>query len=802
VTLKPASSFAEFSAPQLPRMSDTPTFASLLTQWTGGGPAARADVYAHLRAHPAEAAALESFIRAELKAELVWKQVIAAEAMLEVYRDEGAAAAALTDVLRRDYFLTAADAIPVLKRLAPSRAGPLLTDFAARAPVVFRAQSSDFHRWAGATAARVGAGVWLALLCRASAEVESALLMGLADAAPQVDHALSALEPAVRLRLFHDGPGYAAGAALWRLTWRVHRDWLASINPHSPRFASDGPLLVLLIEVLTEHLGRRPALAPLVRDLVVRLGHDTPDHLPEVTKRLARLGWRGWSVLLSVLGDPAVTPAARALVFREANARPAVLPLTHHHAHAVVLARTDDQNSVSEDLLKAAIGALRALGARAGSALPDVLDLIVKQPDAARLLAPVVPALAPGFPNPGAAIARTLDRLRRSVEFAPGAFERVAAVLAALNLDAGPALVEDTSFDPRTPDLLLQQPAWKNAPAQVRRQHAGALADGLVSPRVEVRARAAELLRHYPDQAPAVWPALVAVLAGTDEQVVLLVIPLFRHLGPVADAVVPELTALFREPNPTYAARAVVALWRLGRLPVVTDDLRAAVLTATDDAWGWTVLRGVVDRVFQAHGLFRELSEVFAAAPQEVAAKIHALLNPPEAVEEAAITAHVPPPGAAAAAPGRSDVDWNGVYQCVGNDTGGGLLFLALMCAHGSAGFSAQKIWMIKCQRALTGSSLSDAKTAVERALERLTATAASADRRAAVHDFFGYSPGGPPKALTELLDHSLSWYRWAGLELLDAWGEEGRVGELIEDRLWDRSAIVRTRALRMHRGP
>jgi hypothetical protein len=140
------------------------------------------------------------------------------------------------------------------------------------------------------------------------------------------------------------------------------------------------------------------------------------------------------------------------------------------------------------------------------------------------------------------------------------------------------------------------------------------------------------------------------------------------------------------------------------------------------------------------------------------------------------------------------------VYQFVGGDAEGGLLFLALMCAHGSAGFGAQKIWLIKHQRGLTGTGLADAKGIVERAVGRLAAPA-DGDRRAAVRDFLGYSPGGPPKALVELLDHRLSWYRWAALELLDAWGAPERVSELIEDRVWDRSALVRTRALRMYHG-
>jgi hypothetical protein len=51
--------FDKFAAPDHPRMSDTPTFASLLTQWTGDGPAARAGVDAHLRNDPASAAAGE-----------------------------------------------------------------------------------------------------------------------------------------------------------------------------------------------------------------------------------------------------------------------------------------------------------------------------------------------------------------------------------------------------------------------------------------------------------------------------------------------------------------------------------------------------------------------------------------------------------------------------------------------------------------------------------------------------------------------------------------------------------------------
>jgi hypothetical protein len=777
-------------------MSDTPTFANLLTQWTGGPTTARAAVYAHLRNNPAEAAALEVPIRDELNSALAWKCGIAAEAMVEVYGDEPAAATALGRVLRHSDSIAASDLVPVLRKLSAERAGPLWADFAIRAPSAFRELPAEAHRWAGSTAARAGAEWWGALLGHAGAEAESALLMGLADAAPRVMCLLSALEPTVRSRLFHTGPGYAAGAALWRLTWRVHCDWLASINPHSPRFEGDAPLLVFLIEVLTEHLGRR--LAAVVRELVVRLGTDNLEAFWQVVTRLANLGSRGWSVLLPILGDESAPAHTRTFVFRETATRPAVLPLAHHHAHAVVLTRNRDRTAVPVELLEAAGEALRALGASAGSALPDVLNLIVNQPDVTRHVTQIIPALAPGWPLPAVALARAIDRLRRSSVFASDGFALLAAVYAERNRDDWPALVDDTGFDPRTADALLQQSAWKNAPAEVRRKHALALADRLADPRAEVRARAADLLRHYPDQMRAVWPALVALLTGADERAVVLAVPHFRHLAPVADAVVPELTALFREPSPTYAARAVVALWRLGRMPVVADDLRAAVVTAPASAWGWEVLRGVVDRVFQAHGLLRDLSAVFAPAPQEIAARVHALLNPPELPEELAISAHVRAEPDPAGAP---SVNWNGAFRCVENDAEGGLLFLALLCAHGSAGFGPQKIWLIKHQRGLAGTGLADAKVIVERALERLTATATAADRRGCVRDFFRWPHTGLPKGLTDLLDHRLSWYRWAGLELLDAWGAPDEVPALIEDRVCDRSALVRARALRMRHG-
>ena len=233
---------------------------------------------------------------------------------------------------------------------------------------------------------------------------------------------LAAVEPAVRCRLSAPGPGvHAAGGSLWRVTWRINRDWLASITADSPRFDDDRPLLVFLIEILTEHLGHRPDLASLLRGLLVRLGNDDAERFGTVLKRLSALGARGWAVLLPILGDPGI-PARSLAVFDEVAARPAVLPLAHHHAHRVILSRAHDRGAVPPELLQAAAGVLRAIGAAAGRALPDLLDLMVKQPEIVRFISTAVPALAPGWPVPAAALARALDLMRRSYGFAPDAF--------------------------------------------------------------------------------------------------------------------------------------------------------------------------------------------------------------------------------------------------------------------------------------------------------------------------------------------------------------------------------------------
>jgi hypothetical protein len=445
---------------------------------------------------------------------------------------------------------------------------------------------------------------------------------------------------------------------------------------------------------------------------------------------------------------------------------------------------------------------LSQLGPAAGTAVPDLLNLAARVPSTGAVVGAAVAEIAAGFPNTPAAIVRALARLRAAQYFGAdhlGAFEALARVLTELDPDAGPGLVENTGIDPRVPDLLLQQPGWKAAPPSVRDRHARVLADALGSPRPEVRVRAADLLRHYREELPAVWPSLVAVLAGADEKVSVAVLPHFRHLGPVADAVSADLRLLFREKNPAYAARAVVALWRLGRMSEVGAELRTAVEASAEDGWGWAVLGGVADRAGGAHGLLADLSDLFTDSPPAVAGKVLALVNPPESPPDADLTRLIPRPGDPTA---PTAVDWNGVRTAVESQGVAGALFgVALMCEYGSAGSQTQKIWMIKNQRSLAGSGLAESKRIVEQVMEALGLPGAPAgERRRAVREFFTDRVELPPE-IVSMLGHRLGWFRWAGLELADAWGlTPDQAVQLTEDRVRDSNPRVRERALRMVR--
>lgn len=786
-------------------MSDTPTYASLLTRLFSGTPEERAGVVAHLEANEADRTAVEHDVRYRLGETLPALRLIAADAVFRVYRDTAAAVEAVAGVIRTGDPAAAADAAGAIRPFGTT-AVPLLELLARHAPDVFAAQTPEFHRWAAETAVRSGPDglrSWTQMLC--SETTTTALLVGLAAAAPEANYDLSPVADLVRRTLDSLETRAAAGTALWRVTWRVNRDWLAwvGVNPPGLDFAG---LRELLLDVLAEHLGRRPDLAGLVRDALAAVAEGNPDAGARAVEKLVRLGSRGWGVLIPMLhppkaGDPHQVPVGvREAIFRHAAGLRTVLPLVHHHAHAVIASAAADGSA--NVLIPPAARVLAELGPAAGMAVPDLLNLAARVPSLGMVVGATLPKLAPGFPNTPAAVVRALARIRGAAFFGAdhlAAFEALARALAELDPDAAPALVEQTGTDPRVPDLLLQQPGWGDAAPEVRARHARVLADALANPRPEVRLRAAELLRHYRDELPAVWPSLVATLACADEKAAVAVLAHFRHLGPVAEAVTADLVALFREKNPAYAARAVVALWRLGRMPTVAPDLRASVEGNPENGWGWTVLRGVVDRTRFAHGLLADLGELFAASPGAVAAKVSALVNPPESDEEQQLSRLVPPPGGDPAAM----VDWAGLNRAVGSEgVAGALLALALMCEYGSTGSQTQKIWLIKSVRELTRLGLYESKMAVERVMAALEQPGAPAsERQRVVLDFFAHRPELPPEILA-MLEHRLGWFRWAGLELADAWGLTPELArQLTEDRVWDTNPRVRARALRMLRG-
>jgi hypothetical protein len=774
-------------------MPDTPPLASLLDQWTRGGQMDRFRVYAHLRDGPAAAAAIEHSFRDHLNDKLPVARVRAAEAVLIVYGDEPAARDALVGALRTGEPSAAASAAVLVRRLSAPYAAPVLVELALHAEKTYHGQTPEFVRWAGETAARAGTG-FRELLNHTDAERESELLVGLAVAAPSVEHPLCDLEPDLRARLFHTGPGYAAGAALWRVSWRVNRDWLNTLNPDSPRLAGNADLLNLLVDVVCEHLGRRPEFVPLARALLVRLAAEAPDAVPPALARVERLGTRGWAVLLPLLGEPAAGADARAHLFRAA-ARAPVRALAQHHSQALVaerLTQVGNKPAVPNELLAAACELLAALGPAAGFALPQLLDLAAVQPYSVPHTVAAVRALAPGYPLARAAVARALSRVRGQKGYDAGAFRLLAQALAEIDFDAGPALANDPSIDSRVPDALLQHEAWANAPPGARAKHARYVAHLLAAPRAETRVLAAELLRHYPDHLPAVWPALVAALAGSDERAALAVLPLFRHLAPVADEVEPELLHLFDEPSVVRAARAAIALWRLGRFAVIAPHLRRELSGAPDDSRGWDLLTALANRADQSHGVLHAIEAALAGAPDETRERVRALLYPPESLEEAALSACVNE----GAAPGAR-VSWQALFRAAGTEPECAFLALALMCAFGAEGTAPVKILLIKHQRAVAFNYLAESKLIVERCMDRLLAGASADERRERVREFCGDAPQ-PPQALLALLNSKVNWFRWAGLELLDAWGAPELVPGLIADRLWDRCPRVRSRALRM----
>ncbi len=132
-------------------MSDTPTFASLLTQWSGGD----------LAEPPGCLHAPEGEPRRGRGAGVVHPRRVGGRAAVEPRHcrrsrcskctaTSATAAAALGSSCGFGDAAVASDTIDVLKKLSPPFCGPLLAEFALHSPGVFSTQPPDFLHWASA----------------------------------------------------------------------------------------------------------------------------------------------------------------------------------------------------------------------------------------------------------------------------------------------------------------------------------------------------------------------------------------------------------------------------------------------------------------------------------------------------------------------------------------------------------------------------------------------------------------------------------------------------------------------------
>ncbi|HUR55513.1 MAG TPA: hypothetical protein VMZ71_15365, partial [Gemmataceae bacterium] len=514
---------------------------------------------------------------------------------------------------------------------------------------------------------------------------------------------------------------------LWRLTWRVNRPWLDDVA-RSPGAIDDKPeLLALLTRVTIEHLGRHPDLAPVARAYLVRLAAKCPDVAAAEVPRLAALGGRGWGVLLLVLQESPpsdnakVSDALRAAVLREAIGRPTALALVHHHAHRFVLDRWEGPVGRDDELVTAAADVLAAIGPPAGTALPDLLRLLGRHATIGAALAVAAKAVAPGHPLAVSAVIRSLGLVRVQGPEARAAFGHLAGVLFHLDPDAGPGLVSQTTVPDHAVAQVLDSGHWQGVAPADRAKHAAYLADLLASPRADVRRRAAAALKHYLPELPGVWPAAVAALAAADEMPAEVLLTYTRLLAPVADAVAAELLALFADPNPDYAARAGVALWRLGLWDEIAPRLRDSE----------PIARGMVRRARFAHGLLEDIAALFDGEP--LAAEARTFLQQPLSLLDALLSGLHPPES-------PSDAKWKAIQAAADQEPKPvpPLIVLAVMSGFGTGEFPL-KIWMIKHHREMTRASLGDSKRAVERVMEQLTGEPTPQARAACRRRLFWY---------------------------------------------------------------
>jgi hypothetical protein len=712
-------------------------------------------------------------------------RLAAAEYLWRVSGDPQPAVAELCDLCDCREVQETRAAVPLFALLGKHAAEPLAA-LARNLPDVFAEQPDDFVMWAASTVLTSGEDApdrVRRMLAHCPPAAAALVMMELATLAPRLDLELDETEAVVRGNLEHPLSVHAAGAALWRLTWRVNPRWLA-ILPRLHSNVSEKPdLLALLTRVTVEHLGRRPDLAPLARAFLVRLGAKAETAAAAEVSRLAKLGGRGWGVLLLALQDSPPTdpvkvpPALRAAVLREALTRPALFPLVHHHAHRVLFDRAADPSDArNDDIVAAAADLLAAIGPPAASAFPDILRVIGRDPHLGPTLVAAAMAVVPAYPLPVSATIRALVAVPANAGRA--AFAHLAGVLFRLDPDAGPGLVSQTTVPDHVVAQVLDSGHWCDLPADVRKRHAAALADLLASPRKDVRQRAAFALRRYLPELPAVWPALVAALATADDRTAETLLPCARLLAPVADAAAAELLALFAEPKTELAARAGVALWRLGRWAEVAPRLRE------------DVARAMLRRAATAHGLHDDVAERFDGTPLAADARTPLALAP-SLLDPFLAGLGSDPLDAAKWASLRDPADSERMPIPP-------LFVLAVMSAFGTGEFAVNKIWMIKHHRAMTRIGLAESKRAVERAMDLLSGGRNAEVRAEAVRVFFPAAVEIPDE-IRSLIDSPKPCLRWAGLELADAWGlRPHEVLLWVEDRRRDASPLVRARAARM----
>lgn len=773
-------------------MSATPRQAAFLAELFDPDPAVRtAAVLAHV-GDPVEAAflAVGPLVRARLTDPAAVVRLAAADYLWRVSGDPEPAVEVLCDLCECSDVAAVRVGLPLFALLGAHAADPLAA-LARNLWDVFAEQPDDFIMWAASTVLTSGEDAphrMRRMLACCPPAAASLVLMELAALAPRLGEDLDEVVDVVRPHLDNLPSAHAAGAALWRLTWRVNRKWLDTIrDPIARRAAADKPdLLALLTRVTVEHLGRRPDLAPLARAYLVRLAEKWESAAVAEVGRLAALGGRGWGVLLLVLQDSppddrvSVPSALRAAVFRTALPVPAVRALVHHHAHRVVFERAGDQpDRRGDDQLTAAADVLAAIGPPAGSALPDILRVIGRDPHLGPVLVAAAKAVLPGHPLPLSATIRALAAVPP-----PGvraAFAHLSAVLFHLDPDAGPDLASRTDVPDSVVTQVLDSGHWRDLPPDVRKRHAAALADLLASPRKAVRRRAAVALRHYLPELPDVWPAVVAALVTPDDQQATVLLGYARLLAPVADAVAQELVALLDEPIADYAARAAVALWRLGRWGAAAPRVRA------DES----VARGVLARARTAHGLIEDLAQLYDGEPLAAEARTH--LERPLSLFDSLLTdlCRTEP---------VSEAKWKAIRDAVDGYTKPRppLLALAVMSGFGTGEFQNSKIWMIKHHREMTRIGLAESKRAVESAMNLLAVCPTPQDRARAVREFFPAAVELPHEIVDLLTNPEMS-LRWAGLELADAWGlRPHEVAYWVEERRRDAGPLVRDRAARI----